>query len=327
MSQFEIDRRGLFRGAAALGLGAAAVGGPREAAAAAPMQGVRRPSHYRFQLGGFEVTTLLDGAVQLDGPHPIFGQNVSEEQVAELAAANFLPAGQMEIPFTVTIVNTGSELILFDTGNGDNGRRPAAGQLTKVLGEAGYSPDEIDVVVITHCHSDHISGLTEGGRTVFPNARYVIGATEYDYWSDEDLLFDDAMANRAQLVQDKVVPLAEQMTMIAPGDTVASGIEAVDAMGHTPGHMAFHLESEGRRLMLVADTANHYVMSVQKPEWHVRFDMDKDKAIAARKRVLGMIAADRIPFVGYHMPTPAVAYLEELDGGFRYVPASYQLNL
>jgi len=315
-----LDRRSLICGGAALGLASAGAGRP--ARAEAPMLGLSRPMHYRFALGAFEVTTLLDGALQLDGPHPIFGENVEAEDVAALAAEHFLPATRMEISFTVTLVNTGSELILVDTGNGDIGRRSAAGLLVERLAAAGYGPEMIDTVVITHFHPDHIGGLTEGGAPAFPNAAYVFPAAEYDFWAKAD-----PEGRIGSLVQSKVVPLAERARMIAPGEAVAPGIESVDAHGHTPGHMALHLESGGERLLLLADTANHYVMSVERPDWHVRFDMDKEGAVAARRRLLGMAAADRIPVVGYHMPPPAVGYLAESGSGFRWVPASYQLNL
>ncbi|GMG82809.1 MBL fold metallo-hydrolase [Paralimibaculum aggregatum] len=328
MDSLPLTRRAMLGAGAALGAAAATAGLPGAAGAAAPMQGATQPTHTRFSIGRFEVTTILDGAVPVPGPHPIFGENVSAEAVAALAGENFLPADRMEIPFSVTLVNTGESLILFDTGNGgDTGRRPKAGLLLERLAGLGIAAEQIDTVVITHFHGDHIGGLTEAGAPAFPNAGYVFGAREFDWWSDEDLLFDDAMSTRAQLVQDKVVRFAEKARMIAPGEAVVPGIEAVQAFGHTPGHLAFHLESEGARLMLIADTANHYVASMQRPDWHVRFDMDKEMAVAARKAVLGQIAADRIPFVGYHMPAPAVGYLEARDGGFHYVPASYQLRV
>ena len=155
----------------------------------------------------------------------------------------------------------------------------------------------------------------------------MIGDKEYDYWSDEDLLFDDKMAKRAELVHSNVVPFAPKTRFIKGDDAVVSGIEAVSSHGHTPGHTSYHLESQGRRLLILGDVSNHYVMSLQRPDWHVRFDMDKEMAVAARREVLGMIAADRIPFIGYHMPPPAVGYLETLGAGFRFVPVGYQLNL
>lgn len=317
------NRRELLLGAA---LGGAALALPRGAMAAAPKLGPLRPTVYRFALGGFEVTTVLDGAIGGAAPHPTFGENASADEVAALAAANFLPADKAESVFTVTLVNTGTELVLFDTGNAD-GRRPNAGQTRARLAAAGVTPEAVDVVVLTHFHPDHIGGLVEAGAPAYPNARYVTGATEHNFWTDPALASREGFADRLKLIAGNVVPLAPKMSFIKPGDSVASGITALDAHGHTPGHMAYHLESEGRRLVITADTANHYVLSMQRPDWHVRFDMDKDAGVAARKAVLGMIAADKIPFVGYHMPFPSVGYLEPLGPGFRYVPVSYQLNL
>jgi glyoxylase-like metal-dependent hydrolase (beta-lactamase superfamily II) len=325
-----IDLR-MGRRHALAGLGAAALAplalgrGMRPALAEAPMLGPARPTFYRFRLGAFEVTTLLDGAIQLDGPHPIFGENQPPEAVAELADANFLPADQMEIVFTPVLVSTGSELVLFDGGN-PPARRPGAANLVETLQAAGYEPGQIDVVVITHMHPDHIGGLMSDGAPTFPNARYVTGEVEYDFWSAQERLTGPTEA-AAQLVQANVVPLAERMGFVKDEDEVAAGIQALDAFGHTPGHMAWHIESEGRRLLLWADTANHYVMSVQRPDWHVRFDMNKEAAAATRRRLLDLAATDRIPVTGYHMPFPAVGYVERTDDSWRWVPASYQLNL
>ena len=301
----------------------AGLAGP--ALAAAPMLGASHPTHYRVALGGFEVTTIWDGAIQLDGPHPIFGQDQFEEDVQDLAAANLLPTDRMEISFTPVIVNTGSELVMFDSGNGA-GRRPNAGHLRATLGAAGYSPEQIDVIVVTHCHPDHIGGLMEDGTPAFPNARYVIGETEYDFWSPPEMA-EGNTARVGKLVQSNVVPLADKFTFIKPDGEVVPGIHAVDAHGHTPGHMAYHIESDGRRLLLWADAINHYVASLQRPDWHVRFDMDKQGAAAARKRILDMVSAEKIPATGYHMPFPAIGYVETSGDSYRWVPASYQLRL
>jgi len=321
---FKLDRRTLLTGAVA---GTAlAMAAPGVSMAAAPKQGLSRPNFYRFGLGDFEVTSILDGAIQLDGPHPIFGENTTQEEVAALAVANFLPPDRMEIPFNVTVVNTGSQVILFDSGNGA-GRRPNAGRLRELLAGAGIAPEQVDIVALTHFHGDHIGGLMEDGNPAFPNATYVMGDAEYNYWSDEGLLSNEAIKGRAELVQSNVVPMAPKTRFIKDGDAVVSGIEAVSSNGHTPGHNSYHLESNGRRLLVLGDVCNHYVVSLQRPDWHVRFDMDKDMAVASRKKVLGMIAADKIPFIGYHMPPPAAGYLEPKGDGYRFVPVEYQLNL
>jgi glyoxylase-like metal-dependent hydrolase (beta-lactamase superfamily II) len=167
----------------------------------------------------------------------------------------------------------------------------------------------------------------EGAAAAFPNARYVTGRVEYDFWTHDDRL-SGPTENAANLVRANVVPLAEQMTFIGDGDDVVSGITAVAAFGHSPGHMAYHIENEGRRLLIWADTANHFVMSVQRPEWHVRFDMDKEAAIATRKRLFDMANAERLPVTGYHMPFPAVGFIDKpTPDSYRWVQASYQMNL
>jgi glyoxylase-like metal-dependent hydrolase (beta-lactamase superfamily II) len=148
-----------------------------------------------------------------------------------------------------------------------------------------------------------------------------MGRTEYDFWTG-----GSAPAERAAGVTPLVTPFAERTTFIEPGQAVVSGVEAVEAFGHSPGHMCYHIESEGARVLVTADTANHFVFSLQRPDWEVRFDMDKAAAAATRKKIFGMVAADRIPFIGYHMPFPAVGYVEAMGEGFRYVPESYQLG-
>ena len=324
----KVSRRDALLGGAALAatttLAGVGLSGPAQAAA--PMPGPSRASHYRFKLGNFEITTTHDGFVQLDGPHPIFGQDQEEAAVHALLAENKLPPARFEIGFTPTIVNTGNELVLFDAGNGAL-RRPNAGSLRARLEEAGYPAGSIDVIVLTHFHPDHIGGLMEDGQPAFPNARYVTNAAEYDFWSPIEKA-SGPTERVGKLVQSNVVPLAEKMSFIGDGQDVVSGISAIAATGHTPGHTVYHIESEGKRFAITGDTANHYVVSLQKPDWHVRFDMDKQAAADARKKVFGLLAADKVPFAGYHMPFPAVGYVDPLSGGgFRYVPASYQLDL
>ena len=295
------------------------------AAAKAPLLDGARPTHYRYKLGSFEITTINDGAVHVDGPHPIFGADQSADDVKALAEANFLPADKLEISFAPVMVNTGNELIIFDSGNGA-GRRPNAGRAAEAIRAAGYTPDQVDVVVLTHYHPDHIGGLMEDGEPLFPNARYVAAAAEHDFWTHADRMSGPTEAP-AKVVEANVKPLAEKATFVKDGDDVVSGIRALAAGGHTPGHTAFHIESDGKRLLLGGDFCNHPVVSLQRPDWQVRFDMDKEAAVASRVRLLDMIAADRIPFTSYHMPFPSVGFVEKSDQGYRYVPASYQLNL
>lgn len=314
----------LMAGGAAIAAAGGIAASPAQAAS--PMLGLLRPQVCRFKVGAFEVTTLLDGVSPRPGPHPIFGANQPKEEVAKLLAANNLPAEKFENGYTQTLVNTGKELVLFDTGLGPRMRGKGAGNLRNLLGQAGYKPEQVDVVVITHCHPDHIGGLMEGDKPAFPNARYVIGATEYDFWKSGNLP-KNRMAVR-DLFNKVVEPNAPKMKMIKAGDAVVSGIHAEALIGHTPGHFGYRLQSNGKQLLIWADACNHFIVSLQRPDWHVVFDMDKEQAGQTRKKMFDMVSKDGIAVIGYHMPFPSVGFIEKAStGGYRWTPATYQFNL
>ena len=304
-----LSRRTMLTGTAALPLVATATPGLADGHGT---KAAAKVAH-SFTLGDMTVSTLLDGTIPRDGAKEIFGGNVSEEEFARVSEENFIAADAVQFFFTPTVVQTGGETVLFDTGLGQGG-------IATALAQAGLSPEDIDIVVLTHMHPDHIGGLMTDGTPTFANARYVTAAQEYDFWSKME-----AGHRVGDLVASNVTPLAEKMTFIDDGASVVSGVTAMASHGHTPGHTCYMLESGGRQLVLTADLANHYVWSFAHPEWEVRFDMDKAAATASRRNVLGMLAADRIPMIGYHMPFPAAGFVEPRGEGFRYVPVSYQM--
>ncbi|MDU9004981.1 MBL fold metallo-hydrolase [Sedimentitalea todarodis] len=302
----KLTRRTALAGAAALPLAAAAT----QTRAAAPMMGAGSAPYNRFKLGDFEVTTILAGSRAVPDPQTIFGMNVSAEDFKNASDAAHLPIDQAQFFFTPTIVNTGAELVLFDTGLSAEGT-------TVALAAAGYTPDMVDVVVITHMHGDHIGGLMHDGAPTYPNARYVTGSVEFEAW--------DMSGN--ETFEAQMRPLAEQTSFIEGGADVTGGVTAMEAFGHTPGHMTYLLESGGKQLLIGADFANHYVWSLAHPDWEVKFDRDKEMAAQTRRKLLDMLASEQMPMIGYHMPWPAVGYVETRGDGFHYVPHSYQLML
>lgn len=268
------------------------------------------PLHRTFALGDMQVTALRAGALASDTPHDMFGTNVDDATFEAVSAENFIPADRVVIDVTPTLVRTGDETVLIDAG------LDAAG-LVLSLASAGVTPGDITHVVLSHLHPDHIGGLTdEAGRPTFPDAAYHAGQVEFDHWA----------ASGDELFEAKVRPFAERMAFLKGDDAVAPGVTVIEAFGHTPGHLAFRLESSGSQMIATADTANHYVWSLGHPDWEVLFDVDKNQAAATRRRLLDMIAADRLAVAGYHMPYPGVGFVETRGEGFHWVPASYQFG-
>lgn len=286
---------------------------------------VQNAGFHRFQIGGFEITTLLDGRRAGEAPEKTYAIDQEAKDVASLLEENLLPADRFVNSFTPVLINTGKDLVLFDTGMGAGAREAGQGRLISVLEASGYKADDVSLVVLSHFHPDHIGGLMENGKPAFANARYAAGQKEFDFWTDPARL-DSPAKGVAELVDKNVKPLAEKMTFLAGDSEIVSGIHAVEAFGHTPGHLAFRIETDGKSLMLISDTANHFVITLQRPEWHVSFDIDKEMAAATRKRIFNMIASERLPFIGYHMPFPSVAYLKQEGNGYRYVAETYQLR-
>jgi glyoxylase-like metal-dependent hydrolase (beta-lactamase superfamily II) len=285
---------------------------------------LRHPAH-RFTLGDAEVTTILDGTLPM-GIRPPFLLSKTDEDVAAIASAANLPTDRLENNFIPTLVNTGSELVLFDTGCGHFRRDKGAGFLLERLAVAGYAPGDIDVVAFTHVHPDHIGGILEDGELAFPNAQLMIGRREFDEWHSGTNIPPQRAENR-EMFLTLIAPLADRFRFLEDGDSVASGITAEAAFGHSLGHMMYRVESAGKQVLVWGDIANHFVFSVGYPSSPVGFDDDKEAAIATRSRVLDMAATDGLLIAGHHMPYPSVGFVERNAESFRWTPAAYQLRL
>ncbi|EYD72186.1 MBL fold metallo-hydrolase [Limimaricola hongkongensis] len=306
-----ISRRAALMAGAALPLAASAgLPGTARAQSAPAENGVALPTHRAFTLGDVKVTTLLAGSRVVPEPHAIFGLNVDDATFAQVSEENFIPSEEARFFFNPVLVEAGENVILVDTG------LDAAG-ITAALEAAGRSPGDVTHVVLTHMHGDHIGGLmTEAGEKTFANASHHAGRVEFDHWAGQD----------NEGFEAKVRPLEAELQFIEDGDQLGP-LTAMAAFGHTPGHLVFTVTGSEGELLLMADTANHYVWSVGEPDWHVSFDTDKDMAVETRRRVLSMAAERKMPVIGYHMPFPGAGYVMAVDDGFAWVPHSYQLTL
>ena len=292
----------------------------------APLSGPSRPFVYRFALGAFEITTILDGTIPM-GISPPFLLDETDEQVAAIAASAHLPTDRLENNFIPALVNTGDKLVLIDTGCGHFRRDKGAGFLRARLADAGFAPEDIDIVVITHAHPDHIGGILEDGTLAFPNAELMIGRREFDAWKDGSEIPPQRAENR-EMFLSLVAPLEDRFRFLEDGDQIAPGLTAEAAFGHSLGHMMVRVRSGAAEALIWGDVANHFVFSVGHPDSKVGFDDDKPLAIATRNRVLAMAADTGVLVVGHHMPYPGVGHVERRStGGYRWLPIAYQLFL
>jgi glyoxylase-like metal-dependent hydrolase (beta-lactamase superfamily II) len=285
-----------------------------------------RPTVYQFKLGDFVVTNILEGFLHREDLHPVTGTNASPADIEAIAKRNHIPFPQFEHQFVPTLVEANGKLIAFDPGFGDKSPQPNAGHYNDRLADAGYERSDVDIVVITHCHPDHIANLTNGDELTFPNAEIVFGTDEFDYWRKGE----NIPAHRPPTVamfQKICEPLADQARFVMPGDDIVTGVTAVDAFGHSAGHMAYHIHDGGNELMIMSDTVAHFAVSIAHPEYKFGMDDDPDKAIVSRKRLLAQVADAKMPAIGFHMPFPSVGYIDTHGDGYAWVPHAYQFNL
>ncbi|GAP37846.1 MBL fold metallo-hydrolase [Piscinibacter sakaiensis] len=316
-------RRFLAAGAASLASlstagwnGAFAQAAPDLGAPTLPENGVRR-----IPLGDAELLAINDGAAR----RPLtegFVRNAALADVKSALAAGGLSQDYLEISFTAFVVITPRHRILMDTGNGEFGG-PTSGRLLANLAQAGIAPESIDTVLISHFHGDHINGLRRrDGGWVFPKAQVMVPAAEWGFWMDDARMAaaPDAMKGAFQNVRRVFGPVADKLRRFEPGSELVSGVKALPAPGHTPGHTLFEVTGRERRFVYLADLSNIPALFVRQPEWSVQFDMDAELARQTRRRVLEEVAESKALVGGYHFPFPAVGSIVKDGAGFDFDP-------
>jgi glyoxylase-like metal-dependent hydrolase (beta-lactamase superfamily II) len=293
--------------------------------AAAPLATKQSPGVHRIKLGGFQLTALYDGIwpVKIDDS---FVRNASNAEVEAAFAAAFLAPGILPVSFTALLVNTGTKLVLIDTGTAGQ-IVDSAGTLLDNLGGAGIKPAMIDTVVISHFHPDHINGLKDkDGNKIFANAEIAVPDGEWDFWMNDVNMSGVSPTVRRYFLNARRIfgDIAREVRRFKPGAEVAPGITSIAAFGHTPGHVAFSVSSGNESMLILSDSARNPYLFVRHPEWQPSFDMDGPVAVSTRRRLLDQAAADRMLVHGYHFPFPATGHIARTASGYELIPTLWQ---
>jgi glyoxylase-like metal-dependent hydrolase (beta-lactamase superfamily II) len=323
-----LTRRAMLAGAAAVATVPFAASRPSRASA--PVAGKQAPGVYRYTVGTYECTSVNDGARTFPMPDG-FVKNVSKDEALAAAEAAYFPKGQLTVPFNPQIINTGSKLVIIDTGYGP-GVAPSVGLLPANMAAAGIDPKAIDIVVLSHLHPDHINGLKAAdGGLAFPNAEIKAPALDWAFWMNDENMSkassNPMMKGFFEATRKVLSPLAGKVTQYEWGKEVAPGITALETPGHTPGHSSFAVASGSTRVLIQSDVTNIPELFLRHPDWHVAYDIDPEKAQQTRHKFYDMAATEKALVVGFHFAFPSIGYVEKDGAGYRLVPVNWNAAL
>jgi glyoxylase-like metal-dependent hydrolase (beta-lactamase superfamily II) len=296
---------------------------PAAAQAAAPQVKTQAPGFYRLMLGDFEITVLSDGTVEL--PMDKLLTNIKPGQLDKMLSRSYLKA-PVESSTNAFLINTGTKLVLVDTGAG-NLFGPTLGKLQANLKAAGYQPEQIDDVLITHLHPDHLGGLVAGDKRAFPNAVLHLAKAEADFWLSADNM-KKAPADAQPMFQQATAMLtpystADKFKPFEADAELVPGIKTVATPGHTPGHTVYAVESKGQKLMLWGDIMHLAAVQFADPSVTIQFDSDSKAAAAQRKKAYADAAKAGYWVAAAHLPFPGIGHVGAEGKGYIWFPANY----
>jgi glyoxylase-like metal-dependent hydrolase (beta-lactamase superfamily II) len=321
-----LDRRTLLRAGSAAAGGAAALAANATvpAFAHAPQAGKRaQPSFYRFKLGTIEITVVSDGTLAFPA-ETLWGDRA--EDARGLLTSAFHTPRPVGLQINTILVNTGDKLVLIDAGCGVDKFQKTTGRLLGNLAAAGYAPGDIDMILFTHAHFDHLWGISDGENAslLFPSAEFVASETEVAFWSDPELATKLPPAQQPRVTQTNLKLASPRLHLIKAGAEVAPGVTTFDTAGHTPGHISVHIGSGSEEMLLTGDVVVDSEVSFLHPEWPFGFDIDVPMGTKTRLAFLDRAAADRTLVGSYHLPFPGFGHVVREGSGYRWLPADWQ---
>lgn len=291
--------------------------------AAAPLAQTPQPGFHRLNVGKFEVIALSDGTVNL--PMDKLLKNVTPAEFKKAAQKSFL-SDSFETSVNAFLINTGTQLILVDSGAGSL-FGPTVGRMVTSLKNAGYKPEQVDAILITHMHPDHVGGLVADGKMAFKNATVYADKAEGDYWLSEENLAKAEEVDKGffQGASASLAPYkkAGKLEPIPDGGRVAHGVTAKSTFGHTKGHTSYLVESEGVKLLLTGDLIHMAAVQMERPTVAIQFDTDSKAAVVKRIEIFNEASKNGYILGASHLPFPGLGRLQKNKNGFAYVPVNY----
>jgi glyoxylase-like metal-dependent hydrolase (beta-lactamase superfamily II) len=279
---------------------------------------------FRFQVGKLECFTILDGTFTYTHPAQLFFANAPQDRLVQVLQEHNITIETWDgyvSPYPSLVIDTGKHRLLVDTGAGD--LAPTTGHLVPNLQKEGIKSSDIDIVVLTHGHPDHIGGIVDGeGKLTFPNARYIMCKDEWEFWASEPELTEWPMTKQIkQLIRacarSNLPPIQNQLDVIGNEEEILPGIRVISSPGHTPGHISLSISSEDERLFCTSDTLIHPI-HIEQIDWFTAFDLAPEQALASRRRLLEKAATEKALIFSFHFPLPGLGHIIQKGDKFQW---------
>lgn len=274
-----------------------------------------------FEIGNFKCLVVSDGT--FDYPAHSFFINALKEHLEQALHKYDIRSGVITAPWTCLLINTGRHLVLVDTGGG-TGSVPSAGKLLRNLQAEGIKPRDIDTVILTHGHPDHIGGNTDSqGKPAFPNARFIMWKSEWDFWALEDLsklqVEEEIKQIFLMVAHKNLPPIKGQLNLLDREMEIVPGVRAVSAPGHTLGHIGLAISSGSEQLTYISDAVLHPI-HLEQPDWYPIYDFFPKQAMATKLRLLNQIATEKVLVIACHFPFPGLGHIIKKGKRWQWQP-------
>lgn len=279
-----------------------------------------RAAHAQVTLGDVRLDVVSDGSLTLPGSF-IF-DSMPKDELLPILESYGQSADVLTPPCNVTLMRQGGRTILFDVGSGPD-FSPNSGILLDSLDALDVAPEDVTDIVFTHAHPDHLWGLLDDfDDPLFPDASYMIGKTEWDYWLNPNTVDEigEARASFAVGALRRLEMIEDQIEFFSDGDEILPGVMARSTFGHTPGHMALEVGQGSESLMILGDCIGNDHIAFAKPEWNSGSDQDQETAAATRVALLDQLAHQKMRVIGFHLSGNGIGYVDKMADGYAFVP-------